>query len=75
MTTDIYYRYFVFSRTQMEDIKSREDKLGRIPRFGKVIVNGVSKEYTDILTDMKKAVYPDTIKITEGDIRKLVYTE
>jgi len=75
MTTDIYYRYFVFSRTQMEDIKRREDKLGRIPRFGKVIVNGVSKEYTDILTDMKKAVYPDTIKITEGDIRKLVYTE
>lgn len=75
MNTDIYYRYFVFSRTQMEDIKRREDKLGRIPRFGKVIVNGVSKEYTDILTDMKKAVYPDTIKITEGDIRKLVYTE
>ena len=75
MTTDIYYRYFVFSRNQMEDIKRREDKLGRIPRFGKVIVNGVSKEYTDILTDMKKAVYPDTIKITEGDIRKLVYTE
>ncbi len=75
MTTDIYYRYFVFSRTQMEDIKRREDKLGRVPRFGKVIVNGVSKEYTDILTDMKKAVYPDTIKITEGDIRKLVYTE
>ena len=75
MTTDIYYRYFVFSRTQMEDIKRREDKLGRVPRFGKVIVNGVSKEYTDILTDMKKAVYPDTIKITEGDIPKLVYTE
>lgn len=75
MTTDIYYRYFVFSRTQMEDIKRREDKLGRVHRFGKVIVNGVSKEYTDILTDMKKAVYPDTIKITEGDIRKLVYTE
>ena len=75
MTTDIYYRYFVFSRTQMEDIKRREDKLGRVPRFGKVIVNGVSKEYTDILTDMKKAVYPDTIKITEGNIRKLVYTE
>ena len=75
MSTDIYYRYFVFSRTQMEDIKRREDKLGRVPRFGKVIVNGVSKEYTDILTDMKKAVYPDTIKITEGDIRKLVYTE
>lgn len=43
MPQDIYYRYFVFSRTQMETIRIREEKLGRRAKFGKVIVDGVPK--------------------------------
>ena len=65
MPQDIYYRYFVFSRTQMETIRIREE----------VIVDGVPKEYTDILLDMSAAKYPDSIKVAEGDIRRIVYTK
>ena len=75
MPQDIYYRYFVFSRTQMETIRIREEKLGRRAKFGKVIVDGVPKEYTDILLDMSAAKDPDSIKVAEGDIRRIVYTK
>lgn len=73
--TDIYHRYFVFSRTQMEAMKERSTKLGRDIEFGKVVVGGVKKEYTDILLDMSQAKYPDSIKVAEGDIRRIVYTK
>lgn len=72
---DIYYRYFVFSRTQLEDIKRREEKLGRYATIGKVIVDGISKEYTDIILNMESAKYADSIIITEGDIRKITYVK
>lgn len=73
--TDIYHRYFVFSRLQMEAMKERSIKLGRDIEFGKVVVGGVKKEYTDILLDMSQAKYPDSIKVAEGDIRRIVYTK
>ena len=73
--TDIYHRYFVFSRLQMEAMKERSTKLGRDIEFGKVVVGGVMKEYTDILLDMSQAKYPDSIKVAEGDIRRIVYTK
>lgn len=72
---DIYYRYFVFSRTQLEDIKKREEKLGRYATIGKVIVDGIAKEYTDIILNMESAKYADSIIITEGDIRKITYVK
>ena len=72
---DIYYRYFVFSRTQLEDIKRREEKLGRYATIGKVIVDGIAKEYTDIILNMESAKYADSIIITEGDIRKIMYVK
>lgn len=72
---DIYYRYFVFSRTQLEDIKRREEKLGRYATIGKVIVDGIAKEYTDIILNMESAKYSDSIIITEGDIRKITYVK
>ena len=73
--TDIYHRYFVFSRLQMEAMKERSTKLGRDIELGKVVVGGVKKEYTDILLDMSQAKYPDSIKVAEGDIRRIVYTK
>ena len=69
------YRYFVFSRTQLEDIKRREEKLGRYATIGKVIVDGIAKEYTDIILNMESAKYADSIIITEGDIRKITYVK
>lgn len=73
MAQDIYYRYFVFSRDQMDDQRRRAEKLGQVAKFGKVIVDGIPKEYTDILLDMKSAKYPDSILIAEGDIRSITY--
>lgn len=70
---DIYYRYFVFSRTQMDDIRRRNAKLGREVEFGTVVVGGVKKEYTDILISMDQVKYPDSIKVAEGDIRFIGY--
>lgn len=75
MPNDIFYRYFVFSKTQRDEKIRREEKLGREAEFGKVIVNGVPKQFTAILQNMEQAIYPDTIKITEGDIRKITYTK
>lgn len=72
---DIYYRYFVFSRTQMDAIRRRNERLGRNVEFGKVVVGGVKKEYTDILLNMDQAKYPDSIKVAEGDIRRITYTK
>jgi hypothetical protein len=59
----------------MEAMKERSTKLGRDIEFGKVVVGGVKKEYTDILLDMSQAKYPDSIKVAEGDIRRIVYTK
>ena len=72
---DIYHRIFVFSRTQMEALKERYNKLGKEIEFGKVVVGGVKKEYTDILLDINQAKYSDSIKVAEGDIRRIMYTK
>ena len=72
---DIYYSYFVFSSTQMAALKERYNKLGKDIEFGKVVVGGVKKEFTDILLDMSQAKYSDSIKVAEGDIRRIIYTK
>lgn len=74
MASDIFKRYFVFSKEQMKKRKSIEEQMGRTPKFGTVIVNGVSRIYTDMVTSMDKCRYADSILVTEGDIRRIKYT-
>lgn len=74
MGIDIYKRYFVFSREQMDKMKSINAKMSKKITFGTVIVNGSAKIYTDIVTNMDKCKYADSILVTEGDIRKIKYT-
>jgi hypothetical protein len=47
---------------------------GAKPKFGSVIVNGVPKMYTDIVTSMDKARFSDSTLLLRGDIRKISYT-
>lgn len=74
MMTDMYYRIFIFSREQAEQKKSIDNKMGKLSKLGTVVVNGVAKSYTDIVANMSQVKYSDSIKVAEGDIRKIKYT-
>ena len=67
--TGMYYRYFVFSS---EEEALRQQIHGVNANFGTVIVRGVAKRYTSIVSDMKDAK-SDAIIITKGEIRKIKY--
>lgn len=69
---DLYNRVFIFSQEQMKQKRKIE---GKNTSFGTVIVNGVKKTYTDIVTDIKDVSFSDAQKLIEGDIRKIKYTE
>ena len=72
--TDMYFRIFIFSREQAEQKKQIDKKMGKLGTLGTVIVNGVPKAYTDIVASMSQVKYSDSIKVTEGDIRKIKYS-
>ena len=76
MNDNIYHRVFIFSQTQMDQIMEIERKNGHVaPVFGSVIVNGVKKTYTSILTSRKGIRYPDSRVLIEGDIRSIKHTK
>ena len=68
-TQSLYYRYFVYSS---EEESLRQKLYGQNVSFGTVVVRGVPKRYTSILTDLKDAK-PDAIVVIKGDIRKIKY--
>lgn len=73
MAIDIYYRCFIFSREQYEQKESINRKLGKVTTLGQVLVNGIPKPYTDILTSMSRARFSDSVEVISGDIRKIKY--
>ena len=75
-SASIYTRYFVFSQTQMQDkINIASSMSSKKPKLGKVIVNGVARDYTEMVTDMSRCRYADSVLITKGDIRTIKFTE
>lgn len=72
---DIWKRTFVFSREQQDRKKSIDIKMGKNPEFGTVLVNGTPKVYTDIVTDMTKVKFADSIALITGDIRRIKFTK
>ena len=68
-------RYFMFSKTQMVKKKEIEANIGRTYVPKTVIVNGTSKEYTEILDDPNKSRFSDAIVIISGDIDTIRYTK
>ena len=73
--SDLYYRYFLFSQEQKNMRLKVEGNLGKQIKFGTVVVNGVAKQYTDIVIDPNKSKFSDAVIVTHGDIRKIKYTE
>lgn len=70
MVPSLYYRYFVYS-SEEELLKIKLH--GNNAKFGTVVVRGVPKRYTSIVSDINNTK-PDAIVITKGDIRKIQYT-
>lgn len=75
-SASIYTRYFVFSQTQMQDkINIASSMSSKKPKLGKVVVNGVARDYTEMVTDMARCRYSDAVLVTKGDIRTIKFTE
>lgn len=73
--SNIYERTFVFSQQQKDEIvKIETANGGSKPTFGTVVVRGVSKVYTEILTSGRTSRYADARNIITGDIRTITYT-
>ena len=66
-------KFFMFSLSQMQMRKKVESTLGKNYEPGKVLVNGIYKQYTEIVDDPKLARYPDAIVVASGDIRRIKY--
>lgn len=65
--------YFMFSSSQLKLRREVEQKLGKQYRPGTVIVQGVPKQFTEIIDDPKKSAYSDSIIITSGILSKTQY--
>lgn len=65
----MYFRYFVYSSDE-ESLRQKVN--GNNASFGTVIVNGIKKRYTSIVTDLANAK-PDALVVCKGDIRKIKY--
>lgn len=74
--SNMYERTFVYSREQMQQIKKNEANLGNTHvKFGTVIVNGVAKDYTEILPPGRTSRFADARVLTTGDMRAIKYTD
>lgn len=69
------YVYFVFSKEQMDMKRELAKKRGKNLSLGQVIVNGVAKQYTDIVKDPNGSRYVDTVVVTKGYIKDIKYTK
>lgn len=67
----LYMRFFVYS-TEEKELRERIHGANK-KVTGTVIVNGVPKEYTSIVTDISNTK-SDAIVVISGDIRKIKYT-
>ena len=67
--------YFIFSITQMERRLEIEKGMssGR-PKLGTVVVNGVPKEYTDIITNMDRCPGDGRV-VAKGELKNMRYTK
>lgn len=72
---DINYRYFYYSPTAAEKIKSIEKGMSTDFSLPWVIVNGVRKYYTEIVISPDRVRFKDSIKVAEGDMRRMSFSQ
>lgn len=72
--SNIYTRYFIFSKSQYDNIKSIATKRGDSnPKFGTVVVNGVPKTFTAMVASLENLRYADSRVLISGDMRTIKY--
>lgn len=76
-STDINFRYFMFSKEDYDKKTEIEKRAGNNYKFGTVMVNGFPKKFTMITRNPESYTqrYGDAKVIISGDIRKIRYTE
>lgn len=65
----MYFRYFIYSA---EEEKLKQKVHGDNAQFGTVIVHGIPKRYTSIVTNLSNTK-ADALIVCKGDIRKIKY--
>ena len=66
------YKFFLFSKDQMDFRKKMDSKMGKTYKPGYVIVGGKRKTITEINSSGKSS-YTDVIVIAEGEESKFDY--
>ena len=67
--------YFVYSREQAERLDKANISAGhRTPKYGRVIVNGIPKMYTDIVTNIDAFPFADVQIVAKGYKSRMSYT-
>lgn len=67
--------YFIYSRTQMERrLQIEKGMSSSRPKLGTVVVRGVPKEYTDIITSMDRCP-GDGKLVAKGELKDMKYTK
>lgn len=72
---DLYYRIFVYSLEQRKEQEAIAKMQGKTFTPGNVIVKGKPKPYTDIVLDMDKVRYGDSVVVAKGDMRRIAFTD
>lgn len=68
------YVYFIYSEEQKVMRSDLEAKMSRLFIPGKVIVNGVRKQFTELNTTGNLR-YPDSVIVAQGLQSKITYTD
>ena len=63
----------MFSKTQLDSCIQLNKKMNKRFKPGEVIVNGVRKQYTEIVTDPKNSRYSDAVVVIYGDKKSIKY--
>lgn len=65
--------YFIFSSSQYRMKQDTMKTIGKEYNPGTVLVNGVYKQFTDIVDEVDSTRYPDAIVITSGYLDSIKY--
>jgi hypothetical protein len=68
------YKYFLYSRQQVNDQNARLDKLNRVVKLGVVISGGRRLEFSALSDKPELPRYSDVRIVAQGDTDDLVYT-
>lgn len=72
-TSNSYYRYWLYSSSQMQFQQRMEENMGKTYKVGTVIYRGKRRNFTQLSTQ-NTSQYSDAKVVAEGDMRQIKYT-